>query len=98
MPLIHVHQKRHYLYVIAAIVLLLQSFAVWHDAEHAFHHAEAQCERLNAISHFPLADVATEVSLHQSRATLSLEVDSPVITLPFAQRQSYLIRAPPFFS
>lgn len=90
--------KRHYLYVLAAIVLLLQSFAVWHDAEHPFHKAEAQCERLNAIGHFPLADVAADVSIYLQQAVISLEVDSLVTTLPFAQRQSYLIRAPPAFS
>lgn len=98
MPLFHTYQKRHYLYVLVAIVLLLQSFAVWHDAEHPFHKAEAQCERLNAIGHFPLADVAADVSIYLQQAVISLEVESPVTTLPFAQRQSYLIRAPPVFS
>lgn len=98
MPLFHTYQKRHYLYVLVAIVLLLQSFAVWHDAEHAFHHAEAQCDRLNAIGHVPLADLATDVSVHWHQTILSLEEDFTVTTLPLAQHRSYLIRAPPVFS
>lgn len=44
------------LYLLAAVVLLLQSFAIWHDVEHPFHQAELQCERLDAISHAPAVD------------------------------------------
>lgn len=44
------------LYLLAAAVLLLQSFAIWHDVEHPFHTADSQCERLDGIHHTPAVD------------------------------------------
>jgi hypothetical protein len=96
--LFHSDIKRHWFYALAAIVLLLQSFAVWHDAEHAFHTAEAQCERLNAINHLPVADISPEINVVQ----LSSHVDSKqtpyVFLLPASPRSQHAIRAPPVFS
>lgn len=94
----HPHLKRHWFYALAAIVLLLQSFAVWHDAEHAFHTAEAQCERLNGINHLPVADISPEIIIVQRSANVESEQDSYVFLLPTSPRSQHAIRAPPFFS
>jgi hypothetical protein len=92
------HLNRHTIFALAAIVLLLQSFAVWHDAEHPFHTAEVQCERLNAINHLPVADITPALTV--SLQTESIVFESPVYAfqLPATNRQQHAIRAPPVFS
>ncbi|MCX4188532.1 hypothetical protein [Methylophaga sp. OBS4] len=90
--------KRHLFYLLAAIVLLLQSFAVWHDAQHPFHTAEAQCERLNAISHLPGADLVPDLAVSTSFVTVSVDEATAISTLPARQREQHPIRAPPAYS
>lgn len=90
--------KRHWLYALAAMLLLLQSFAVWHDAEHAFHTAEAQCERLNAINHLPAADITPELAVSLNSTVISYETASYAFELAVSPRQQHAIRAPPAFS
>ena len=92
------HFKRHWFYALAAVVLLLQSFAVWHDAEHAFHTAEAQCERLDAINHLPVADLTPEMVVHTHSTHISAESDLYAFSLPLSSRSQHAIRAPPVFS
>lgn len=89
--------KRHGLYVLAAIVLLLQSFAVWHDATHPFHANEVQCERLHAINHLPGADLLTEVDILHHFISVSIELVYSIPTLPLRQREQHPIRAPPIY-
>ncbi|MCX4190204.1 hypothetical protein OMP94_07910 [Methylophaga sp. OBS3] len=93
--------RRHHfkwLYLLAALVLSLQTFAIWHDTTHPFHKAEAQCERLEAISHTPVVN-----------ATPTLIVATTYVVLHFVSgvEQHYtaksrylpqLIRGPPVFS
>jgi hypothetical protein len=90
--------KRHLFYLLAAIVLLLQSFAVWHDAEHPFHAAEAQCERLNAINHFPVADITPDIAVSLQTEVIFSETPHYAFLLPVSPRQQHAIRAPPVFS
>ncbi|MCX4193329.1 hypothetical protein [Methylophaga sp. OBS1] len=90
--------NRHVLLALAAIVLLLQSFAVWHDAEHAFHTAEAQCERLNAINHLPAADIYPELAFGIQTETSFFESSVYHAHLPATTRRQHAIRAPPVFS
>lgn len=92
------HLNRHVLLALAAIVLLLQSFAVWHDAEHAFHTADAQCERLNAINHLPAADISPELALGIQTEAIAFESSVYRFNLPASTRQQHAIRAPPVFS
>jgi len=92
------HLNRHYLLALAAIVLLLQSFAVWHDAEHPFHTAEVQCERLNAINHLPVADISPEMAVTLQSAIIVSESPAYRLQLPATSRQQHAIRAPPVFS
>lgn len=94
----HPHIKRHWFYALAAIVLLLQSFAVWHDAEHAFHTADAQCERLNGINHLPVADITPDIVVAQRSVTVERESAIYVFSLPVSSRSQHAIRAPPTFS
>lgn len=93
-------QRHHlkWLYLLAALVLSLQTFAVWHDTAHPFHKAEAQCERLEVIKHTPIVD-ATPSLLVTTTTTLSQ------ITVVVDQHLSVknrhlpqLIRGPPVFS
>ncbi|WP_438970512.1 hypothetical protein [Methylophaga sp.] len=92
------HIKRHWLFALAAVVLLLQSFAVWHDAEHAFHTADAQCERLNGINHLPIVDITPELAVTLQTENSIGETDTYTFLLAFVSRQQHAIRAPPVFS
>ena len=93
-----VHHQRHWLALLTAILLLMQSFAIWHDAEHAFHIAEEQCERFEAYGHSPTLDVISSLSVSFATQTCGVEAvlsSSPLLT---KQREAYAIRAPPIFS
>jgi hypothetical protein len=92
------HLYRHWLYALAAIVLLLQSFAVWHDAEHAFHTAEAQCERLNAITQLPAADITPELAVFVRSVPVTVTERHYRSVLANRPVQQQAIRAPPVFS
>jgi len=91
-------QHHHWLYLLTAILLLMQSFAIWHDAEHAFHTAEEQCERFEAFGHSPTLDiVSSPIPLFTTQVQV-VEVLPATPSLPTRQRQAYPIRAPPTFS
>ncbi|WP_043887914.1 hypothetical protein [Methylophaga thiooxydans] len=92
------HYKRHWFYALAAIVLLLQSFAVWHDAEHAFHADDAQCERLNAINHVPVADISPDIIVTPRHIIVASNHAHYVFALPTNTRSHHAIRGPPSFS
>lgn len=94
----NLHHKRYALYALAAIVLLLQSFAVWHDVEHPFHTAQAQCERFDAISHAPLADITPSIAITLQTTVVSSDTPQFAFLLPSTPRRAYSIRAPPLFS
>ena len=52
------HARVHkLLYPLIALLLLMQSFAVWHGAEHSFHIEDEQCERFEAFSQAPTGAV-----------------------------------------
>lgn len=93
-----IQYKRQWFYLLAAVVLLLQSFAIWHNATHPFHTSEIQCERFNAINHLPGADLQAEISIAQHFVSVSTEQDAPLQTLPARQREQHPIRAPPTYS
>jgi hypothetical protein len=91
-------KQHHLLYVITAILLLMQSFAIWHDAEHAFHTKDQKCERFEAFSHHPALDV---IPHNPVIATIHTVIVVPIqsVTLPYyRQPGAYAIRAPPSFS
>jgi hypothetical protein len=92
------HQQRYWLALLTAILLLMQSFAIWHDAEHAFHTAEEQCERFEAFGHSPTLDVVTSLSFSFTAHTRVVEVVPAKPVLPSRQHETYAIRAPPVFS
>lgn len=97
----HTHQQRYWLALLTAILLLMQSLAIWHDAEHAFHVTEAaeeQCERFEAFGHTPTLDlIASAIPIPATHTTV---VDTPPYTsiLPTLQYEAYAIRAPPHIS
>ena len=92
-----VHRKRQlrFLLLLAAIVLLLQSFAVWHEVEHPFHHAEVQCERFHAITQLPVLDCLQSITLTSQFQSFFAEVITFQLALPTLADAVYLIRAPP---
>jgi len=92
------HQQRYWLALLTALLLLMQSFAIWHDAEHVFHTAEEQCERFEAFGHSPTLDVVSSLSVSFATQTSVAEVVPPLSLLPTRQREAYAIRAPPIFS
>jgi|TARA_B110001469_G_C9565999_1_gene280704 hypothetical protein len=83
------------LYLLAAILLFMQSFAIWHDSSHPFHQASQECSKFEAVSHTPSADLANAAILLNVPSIASIEL---VISTPL--RLQYLqgnhpIRAPP---
>ena len=91
--------KQHqWLYLLTALVLLMQSLAIWHDAEHPFHIASDQCQRFESISHTPTLDL---VSIILPQLTKQYSVAEPITTITYAEkrlRDNHAIRAPPHFS
>jgi len=85
------------LYLLAAVLLLMQSFAIWHDAEHSFHLNTDQCQRFSAFNHVPTLDIITLPTFNFTPVYQSIEVDSTYALLPSQQREAYAIRAPPSF-
>lgn len=91
-------KRGHWFYLLAALVLFMQTFALWHDATHPFHIASAECEQIAAIGHSP-----TKLS---SPALLPFFIVqftelSPISRSRIIERQlsdSHSIRAPPIFS
>lgn len=87
-----------FIYALIAAVLLLQSLAIWHDAEHPFHEEQALCDTLHVISKTPLANTAGALAAVSFEPTVEY---SFVFTQSFVPRQRInqgLIRAPPTLS
>jgi len=92
------HQQRYWLALLTALLLLMQSFAIWHDAEHAFHIADAaeeQCERFEAFGHTPTLDIIASVIPLQTTLSAVLETTPNAFILPTRRYEAYAIRAPP---
>lgn len=92
------HQQRYWLALLTAVLLLMQSFAIWHNAEHAFHVeevAEDQCERFEAFNHTPTLDLVASVYPILTTHTTVVEVIPNAYMLPTRQHEAYAIRAPP---
>jgi hypothetical protein len=93
-------QQTRLLYFITALLLFMQSLALWHDVEHPFHGHEdgIQCERFEAFTNSPALDNVDSLSDIAS-ADASELISSFFTTFFFnKQRDTYSIRAPPTFS
>jgi hypothetical protein len=91
-------QQHRLIYLLTALLLLMQSFAIWHDAEHAFHIEDEQCERFEAFGHAPTLDHAvTPPVLFTTPFNVVHTVQADTF-LASRQRDAYAIRAPPIFS
>jgi hypothetical protein len=83
------------LYLLAAILLSMQSFAIWHDSSHPFHQASQECSKYDAISHTPSADLATELDITLLISPCSIE---PIVSTALLEQHlqtNHPIRAPP---
>lgn len=90
-----IHSSRQWLYLLTALLLFMQSFAIWHDASHPFHIADDQCQRFESISHTPAVS-PTLAAIPQFITQFS--VDEPIYIITFAEkrlRDPHAIRAPP---
>jgi hypothetical protein len=84
-----------FIYALIAAVLLLQSLAIWHDAEHAFHEEHALCDTLNAINHTPLADVGGRLLTNFFSTSVEYSFVSKQLLIALPRFNLALIRAPP---
>ncbi|PCJ31485.1 MAG: hypothetical protein COA90_05860 [Gammaproteobacteria bacterium] len=91
-------KQRQWLYLLAALVLFMQSFAVWHDVSHPFHTASEQCDRLEGVSHTPTLDLALSSPLEFNTHSRVIEPVSSVAYISTKLRDNHNIRAPPHFS
>ena len=88
-------KQHHLLYLITALLLLMQSFAIWHDAEHTFHAEDVQCERFEAFGHAPTLDhIITTPKLFTTPFSVVNAIQTDTF-LTNRQRDAYAIRAPP---
>jgi hypothetical protein len=91
--------KQHQLlYFVTALLLLMQSFAIWHDAGHSFHVENEQCERFEAFSHSPALDLIPHTLIITTTQISVVETIQSVALPQYKQRDAYAIRAPPSFS
>jgi len=91
-------KQRQWLYLLAALLLLMQSFAIWHDASHPFHLASDQCQLFESVSHTPALPLVAPIL---SQLISQYSITEPFITSTYASkrlRDSHGIRAPPCFS
>lgn len=93
-------QRHHlkWLYLLAALVLSLQTFAVWHDTAHPFHKAEAQCERLEVIKHTPVVNASPVLLLASTTLLVQIVVVADQHLTVKNRHLPQLIRGPPVFS
>jgi hypothetical protein len=91
-------QQRQWLYLLAALVLLMQSFSIWHDAQHAYHAESEQCERCEGFANNPALDTATHTLVITARQTGQFVPVQLISLLQAKQYKAYAIRGPPFFS
>lgn len=91
-------RQRQWLYLLTALVLLMQSFAIWHDVEHPFHTTSDQCQRFESVSHTPTIELAVAII---PEFTAQFSADEPTVNITYASkrlRDNHAIRAPPTFS
>lgn len=90
--------QRRWLYLLTALLLFMQSFAIWHDVSHPYHTSSEQCERLESISHTPTLDIVTSLPLQFITHSCVVE---PLFSVAFVStklRDNHSIRAPPISS
>lgn len=88
--------KQHYmLYFTTVLLLLMQSFAIWHDAEHPFHNETEQCERFEAFANSPTLDLVPHLPIISTTPTVVVLATQAVTLHHYKQREAYAIRAPP---
>ena len=91
-------RHKYQIYLLATVLLLMQSFAIWHETIHPFHISSDQCESFEAICHTPIIDIAIPIALILT-SYFSIVRDIPSVTyLPQRVRDNFSIRAPPSFS
>ncbi|NQY27062.1 MAG: hypothetical protein HRT92_07775 [Piscirickettsiaceae bacterium] len=91
-------KQRHWLYLLAALLLFMQTFAIWHDVSHPYHVASEQCDRLASISHTPTLDTITSIPLPFISHSCAVEARFSVAFVSIKLRNNHSIRAPPLFS
>ena len=93
------HARVHkLLYPLIALLLLMQSFAVWHGAEHSFHIEDEQCERFEAFSQAPTLDNIFTISPFYTSTFVILQTNHLDAFISNIKRNAHSIRAPPIFS
>lgn len=91
-------KQRHWLYLLAALLLFMQSFAIWHEVTHPYHVSSEQCQRLASIGHAPTLDIITSISLPFTSQSCAVEAIFSVAFVSTQLRNNHSIRAPPSFS
>lgn len=90
--------SKHLIWLLAVIVLLIQTMAVWHDAEHAFHEHIALCDQFNSVSHTPTITLTNSLDIQVRQPYLQLIV-AAVVAGSFGNTcHAFTIRGPPTFS
>ncbi len=91
-------QQRQWLYLLTAFMLLMQSFAFWHDASHPFHIANEQCAQFHAVSHTPSFDLPSSNLPLYFQQLIAIEPTIHVALISELAVENYHIRAPPLSS
>ncbi len=89
---------RQWIYCLTALVLVMQSLAVWHDTTHPFHTVTAQCKVFENISHITPLDLVVAITPVFTRSFINVESFLSVILVSTLFCKQHSIRAPPRFS
>jgi len=95
---INITKQRQWLYLLTALMLLMQSFAFWHDASHPFHIANEQCAPFHAVSHTPSLDLVSSALPFYFQQLVAIEPEFNTVLISVLAVENHPIRAPPQYS
>ena len=91
-------KQGHWFYLLAALLLFMQTFALWHDVTHPFHLASTQCDQMAAVENNSTKP-PTSILLPSFIAQFTeLSPINYCINIERRLDDSHSIRAPPIFS
>ncbi len=89
---------RQWFYCLTALVLVMQSLAVWHDTTHPFHTLTAQCQAFESINHTTPLDLIVAITPIFIRKPINIESILSLTLISTLFYKQHAIRAPPLFS
>ncbi len=98
-PIVNRTNNHHnWLYLLTALVLLMQSFAIWHDSSHPFHIDPDQCQRFESVSHSPTIEPVNTLLTTVISQRFIIKLIAVISPTSVPLHNQHAIRVPPYFS